>query len=389
MSSNVLALIELYQRLSLTPIPLKQRSKVPLVKWQDGWNPTADVLGHWLAKPGTNWGVRCGEKLAVLDFDSDDSFHSFLEAHPEANSWPRVKTGRGFHLWVRPKKPIRSQRLNAIEIKGVGSYVVAPPSIHPSGVPYAFEVVPDGSLPDLDLEALLGFDQTGLSPVASPKAIEQLAPSDFALRYGKSSYPESLCRLATKVLTRSDGRVKKLVSLRCWKWHCPKCTPLLKRYWQQKFRGLAFRFILRLPTVDKPTRFLRSLGKPRYVHVVANGESWLFLMDGEAEPVWAEARRVGYELIAGDIAGDPIPEEVAECLEKALCREEEPLNTRRKITHSKSLMKREGQGREGRESKPQTDCGEGRNKGSGEADHCEKQQTWESEVLMKPIDAGG
>ena len=108
-------------------------------------------------------------------------------------------------------------------------------------------------------------------------------------------------------------------------------------------------------------------------------------MDGEAEPVWAEARRVGYELVAGDIAGDPTPEEVAECLEKALCREEEPLNTRWKITHSKSLMKREGQGREDHESKPQTDCGEGRNKGSGEADHCEKQQTWESEVLMKPI----
>jgi hypothetical protein len=36
--------INLYRRLGLTPIPLRQRSKEPLVKWGNGWNPTREEL---------------------------------------------------------------------------------------------------------------------------------------------------------------------------------------------------------------------------------------------------------------------------------------------------------------------------------------------------------
>lgn len=230
MSAPVAVLLQLCQRLGLTPVPLKPRAKEPLVKWADGWNPTAEELKAWDSDHGVNWGVRCGENLAALDFDSDESYYRFISEHQLPAGCPVVKTGRGFHIWVKPKKPVTSCRLDGLELKCKGAYVVAPPSIHPNGTPYTFEVAPDGAIPEVDLEELLGLGQT--DPDVRPgryESIRNAAPSDFALRYGKSSYPRPLCGLATRVLTRSDGKVKHLVSLRDWKWDCPKCAPLLKR----------------------------------------------------------------------------------------------------------------------------------------------------------------
>ena len=57
--------------LDLTPIPLKPKSKVPLVKWSDdSWNLTLAELETWASKPGINWDIRCGQNLAVIDFAS-------------------------------------------------------------------------------------------------------------------------------------------------------------------------------------------------------------------------------------------------------------------------------------------------------------------------------
>ncbi len=190
--------------------------------------------------------------------------------------------------------------------------------------------------------------------------------------------------MATKVFTRSDGKVKHLLSLRDWKWDCPKCAPLLKSYWLERLGVGSFRFILKLPTTAKPTAFLRRVGKPNYVHIVADGESWLFLTDGDSEKVWAEIRNAGYDLIAGDISGDPAPDEIRDCLEQALCVEVEPLNTRRKVTHSRGLLRKLSGNTEDNESKEKDDCARGENGMSVEPGN--EPPTWETEVVMKPIE---
>jgi hypothetical protein len=136
--------------------------------------------------------------------------------------------------------------------------------------------------------------------------------------------------------------------------------------------------------MNKPTSFLRHIGKPDYIHIVANQESWLFLTKGEAEKVWSKAREVGYELVAGDISGGPTPQEVKEYLEQALCREEAPLNTRRKITHSRGLFARTVKNNEDNESKQKDDRiedSEPMNRKSGD-----KPLAWNSRVFMKPIE---
>ena len=122
--------------LGIMPVPLKPHSKEPLVRWGSGWNPTRAELECWFADPAVNIGVRCGENLAVIDSDSEEAYRDFIATHSLPAGCPVVKACRGYHIWVKPRKPIQSRRVGDIEIKCRVSYAVAPPSIHPCGTPY-------------------------------------------------------------------------------------------------------------------------------------------------------------------------------------------------------------------------------------------------------------
>ncbi|MFC1865709.1 CHC2 zinc finger domain-containing protein [Chloroflexota bacterium] len=374
-------ILEICDRYGLTPIPLKPRSKVPLVKWGNSWRPTPQEMKIWAQKP-VNWGVRCDDGFAALDFDSEAAYHDFVANHKLPSGCPIVKTPRGTHVWLKPKKPVSTQYFDEFELRASGSYVVSPPSIHPSGIPYTFIVKPNGNLPVVDIEDLLKNEPKYKSTRDNKDVpIQNIAPSSFAMKYGRSPYPQSMCGLATKIFSRSDGEKKKLISLRCWGWNCPKCAPLLRRYWQAKLDGILFRFIIELPTMAKPTTFLRRIGKPGYTHIVNNGRSWLFITAGEVEKVKAEVNRAGYKLVAwGD--NDITEQETIDYLEQALCQEEKPLNRRRKITHSRGLIKKpeaENQDNDGNESIEKDDPDKALGFGG-------EPLTWNSEVVMKTIE---
>lgn len=91
--------------------------------------------------------------------------------------------------------PVSTQRQNGLEVKCLRSYVVAPPSIHPNGEPYLFKIALDGALPEVNFVELLGL--RGISSFAkagSHESVRQAAPSDFALRYGKSLVAPTFCQ---------------------------------------------------------------------------------------------------------------------------------------------------------------------------------------------------
>lgn len=374
-------LLKSYRNDGFSLVPAKPRSKIPMVKWKEYRLTNKDFL-HFLAQDA-NWAIRCDDNFHAFDFDDAEVYVRFMQEKGKLlKNAPVIRTGRGYHVWFKPKRPVNTFSVDSVEVKGLGSLVVVPPSIHPSGVAYQFEKPQTGKLPEVDLEEVFGPGV--LSRSKHQQSAAENAPSDFALRYGKSPYPQCLCGRATKILTRSDGKVKHLVSLRCWKWDCPKCAPLLKRYWLGKLRNISFRFILWLPSQVKPTAFLRRVGKPDYAHIVANGESWLFIAGGDADRVWMEAERAGYEVKAGDATSYPAPEEVVKYLEQALCQEKKPLNTRRKITHSRGLFNSSSPNNRNNESKrnPQSSGGdEHMSAMSGE-----ERPTWESAVVMKPIE---
>lgn len=96
------------------------------------------IRAWWEASPRANIGIRTGGGIDVLDVDGPRSLLSDISASPIVPG-ALVETGRGFHLYFAcGGLPSRAALLAGIDVKGAGGYVVAPPSIHPSGSQYRF-----------------------------------------------------------------------------------------------------------------------------------------------------------------------------------------------------------------------------------------------------------
>jgi len=135
-----------------SPIPLVPRDKRPLLPWEPYRHrrPRPGELVAWRRRwPEANVGVVTGvvSDLVVLDVDPDKGGEASL-AELEARFGPLPATlvvrtgGGGRHLWFRhPGEPVPCAvgLRPGLDVRGDGGYVVAPPSIHPSGRPYRFE----------------------------------------------------------------------------------------------------------------------------------------------------------------------------------------------------------------------------------------------------------
>ncbi len=142
------------------PIPVG-RDKKPLGKWApfQKRQPTNDEIKAGFSRsPQPNIGVVCGalSNLVVLDIDGEEGFRSLREKGLEIPETLSVKTGRGKHYYfLHPGVPTRnfakgksSFPLPGVDFRGDGGYVVAPPSLHASGVRYEFEEnIPPAPLP--------------------------------------------------------------------------------------------------------------------------------------------------------------------------------------------------------------------------------------------------
>lgn len=143
--SGVWRFLELYERLGFSIIPLKPRSKEPAVQWLgfQSRKPTDGELGKWFTNPEMNVGLVCGsvsDNVAVLDFDNIEAYERFFSDTRTAEKTLVVRTSRGVHVYLKSSKPVRSFKIPelSLDVKGEGSYVVAPPSTHPSGLQYEF-----------------------------------------------------------------------------------------------------------------------------------------------------------------------------------------------------------------------------------------------------------
>jgi hypothetical protein len=102
----------------------------------------------WNAFPELNIGIATGKAsgVFVLDVDGEDGEGSLLKLEGEHSALPptvEAVTGKGRHCYFRSKHKIcnsAGQIGIGLDIRGDGGYVIAPPSIHPSGRPYAWSV---------------------------------------------------------------------------------------------------------------------------------------------------------------------------------------------------------------------------------------------------------
>jgi len=140
----------LYISNNLSVIPIKPGEKTPLIKWEkyQKERPSIAEVQKWFKDSNINIAIVCGKvsgNLVVIDFDEAELYEKFLKELDNElkdiieNTW-LVKTGKGYHIYLRvdSDKPVKIGKFEKIDIKGEGGYVVAPPSLHPSGKRYEF-----------------------------------------------------------------------------------------------------------------------------------------------------------------------------------------------------------------------------------------------------------
>lgn len=145
----------------LSVIPLKVTDKTPAVKtWKEYQNTIAsdETLQKWFGDgKHHNIGIITGSisGLAVVDYDSKEA----LEFRKKKNllKTPLVKTNKGYHgYYAYPEGGARNFQkrddLPGIDLRAEGGYVVAPPSVHPSGHKYYW--LPTATLEDFELVPL-------------------------------------------------------------------------------------------------------------------------------------------------------------------------------------------------------------------------------------------
>lgn len=150
-------------------LPAEAHGKRPLIAWRSlqQQRATRHAVLHWFEHwPDANVSIVTGSLsgLVVLDVDARhhgvESLAALEREHGALPLTPEVHTGGGGrHLYFRHPGIALANRVGmwpGIDLRGDGGCVVAPPSIHPSGQPYAWrQGRAAGDLPLADLPGWL------------------------------------------------------------------------------------------------------------------------------------------------------------------------------------------------------------------------------------------
>jgi phage/plasmid primase, P4 family, C-terminal domain len=150
--------LDFYKKENLNLIRLEHGDKRPLGEWKEYQErkiteEERNAFFKGAIEGKNNLGVVCGaisDNLFVLDFDTEELYHKFFT---KPDGLVVVKTGRGYHVYFKADRPEKTLKMRGKEgkevmtLKGEGSYVVAPPSLHHSGTRYSFLQQGNGGIP--------------------------------------------------------------------------------------------------------------------------------------------------------------------------------------------------------------------------------------------------
>ena len=164
----------------------------------------ARVLAWWTRQPQANIGLATGDRFDVLDLDGLEgvaALRAFAREHglqlPAGG--PVVRTGRaeaGWHYCLTPLGLGRGRGLLAqVDYKGVGGYVVAPPSWHASGRQYRWVRDLDHPLPQLPGRLRAELQRQPVRP-AAPVVVPLPVTGGPGHPYARAALAEELARVA-------------------------------------------------------------------------------------------------------------------------------------------------------------------------------------------------
>jgi hypothetical protein len=196
---------EAYLALGYSLIPLygdrdPSRPKVAAVPWSayQQAKPTLDQCQDWfLNRQFAGLGIVTGtiSHLAVLDFDTPDSFRDFQSRFSALAETSIIQTRRGFHIYFRLPSNLRlaSRKGGGVDLLAEGSYVVARPTTIDG---HAYKLIRGGQPALLDLDAIHHIhrflDERKPALVAShqsPDSSQQLVVSDSPSPYMTEGNP--------------------------------------------------------------------------------------------------------------------------------------------------------------------------------------------------------
>lgn len=145
-TNTALAAAKSYIEKGYSVIPIEPKGKKPVIPWKEFQHrrATPEEIFEWFGNgSGNNIGIVTGEisGIDVIDIDSREALD--LATRKGVGSVPTVKTGKGYHFYYKHRSGAgnfqKRDDLPGIDFRAEGGYVLAPPSVHPSGRVYEWE----------------------------------------------------------------------------------------------------------------------------------------------------------------------------------------------------------------------------------------------------------
>jgi hypothetical protein len=221
MTNGLLEAALSYAKRGWRVFPCRPKGKEPLTPsgFKNATTEEAQIRVWWQTWPDANVAIATGNGLYVLDLDGPDGEVSVQGR--EIPDGPQVTTGKGRHCYFKTEEPLRlfTGKLPHVDGRGEGGYVIAPPSVHPSGAVYRWT---EGNK-DIPLPVCPEW----LAELARPKAVLTPSPrtdgEEQAILAGQRN--ASLTSLAGTM--RKRGMSPAAIEAALLEENRDKCTPPL------------------------------------------------------------------------------------------------------------------------------------------------------------------
>lgn len=147
--------------------PVSPETKKPLTPHgcKDAKKTVGAIKAWWKKWPNAGVGIATGSASNLIVIDEDLDEDRGLNGYIEVTKWERINgelpetvravTGRGgahlYYHYTGEDIKNRAGMMEGVDVRGEGGYVIAPPSTHPNGTEYCWEVAPEDMKPaDLD-----------------------------------------------------------------------------------------------------------------------------------------------------------------------------------------------------------------------------------------------
>ena len=184
-------------RMGFPVLPLRERGKPPLTRHgvKDATTDLDQIRSWWDRRPRANVGLAVPPGYLVLDLDNPEALHQLRAQDLLLPTTATATTGRGQHLWYATGETLVSNRVALfpeVDVRASGGYVVAPPSIHPSGEAYRWIVPLEPDAVTECPEWLLDL----LDENRSPDPSQQPSRPGLGARIPKGRRNDTLARVA-------------------------------------------------------------------------------------------------------------------------------------------------------------------------------------------------